>query len=128
MSAPELVRWGALGALLAAIAWTASGIIALVLVEPPATNMGPVGSLSWYLIDSSDALSRSSTDTKLRAAGNGGLNSSLLRGGVRGLVYSTLAFERSHAQGGGVATLVRFAARRLARLLSSHLFLVGLLW
>ncbi len=33
-----------------------SGIIALVLVEPPATNMGPVGSLSWYLIEASDAI------------------------------------------------------------------------
>ena len=56
MSSADLVRWGALGALLAAIAWTVSGIIALVLVQPPATNMGPQGSLSWYLIESSDAI------------------------------------------------------------------------
>jgi hypothetical protein len=51
-----LVKWGALGALLAAIAWTVSGIIAFVLVHPPASNMGPMGSLSWYLIESSDAI------------------------------------------------------------------------
>ena len=56
MSASDLIGWRALGALLAAIAWTVSGIIALVLVQPPATNMGPVGSLSWYLIESSDAI------------------------------------------------------------------------
>ncbi len=56
MSSSELVKWGALGALLAAIAWTVSGIVAFVLVHPPATNMGPVGSLSWYLIESSDAI------------------------------------------------------------------------
>jgi len=56
MSASELVRWGALGALLAAIAWTVSGIIAFVLVQPPASNMGPTGSLSWYLIVSNDAI------------------------------------------------------------------------
>lgn len=56
MSSSDLIRWGAPGALLAAIAWTASGIIAFVLVQPPASNMGPVGSLSWYLIESSDAI------------------------------------------------------------------------
>jgi hypothetical protein len=56
MLSSQLVRWGALGALLAATAWTISGIMALVLVQPPATNMGPVGSLSWYLIESSDAI------------------------------------------------------------------------
>lgn len=56
MTFSELVRWGALGALLAAIAWTASGIIAFMLVQPPASNMGSVGSLSWYLIESSDAI------------------------------------------------------------------------
>ena len=56
MYSSELIRWGALGALLAAIAWTVSGIVAFVLVEPPASNMGPQGSLSWYLIESSDAI------------------------------------------------------------------------
>ena len=56
MSSSNLVRWGALGALLAAIAWVVSGIIAFFLVQPPATNMGPTGSLSWYLIEASDAI------------------------------------------------------------------------
>jgi hypothetical protein len=56
MYSSDLVRWGALGALLAAIAWTVSGIVAFVLVQPPASNMGPQGSLSWYLIESSDAI------------------------------------------------------------------------
>lgn len=32
MSSSNLIGWGALGALLAAIAWTISGIIAFVLV------------------------------------------------------------------------------------------------
>ncbi len=52
----SLIRWGALGALLAATGWVVSGIIAFTLVQPPAINMGPVGSLSWYLIESSDAI------------------------------------------------------------------------
>lgn len=45
-----------MGALLAAIAWTISGFLALALVRPPATNMGSPGSLSWYLIGSADAV------------------------------------------------------------------------
>ena len=52
----NLIRWGAPGALLAAIAWTLSGIIAFLLVHPPESNMGPAGSTSWYLIESSDAV------------------------------------------------------------------------
>ncbi len=56
MSSLNLIRWGARGAVLAAVAWTLSGIFAFLLVQPPATNMGPAGSLSWYLIESSDAI------------------------------------------------------------------------
>ncbi|HZY65744.1 MAG: hypothetical protein M3N10_00330 [Actinomycetota bacterium] len=56
MSSSDLKRWGAPGTLLAAIAWTISGVIAFVLVQSPASNMGPTGSLSWYLIESSDAI------------------------------------------------------------------------
>jgi hypothetical protein len=53
MSSSSLVRWGLWGALLAATAWTASGIVAFVFGVAP---FGPVGSLSWYLIESSDAI------------------------------------------------------------------------
>jgi hypothetical protein len=53
MSSSSLVRWGLLGALLAAAGWTVSGIIAFAFGVAP---FGPVGSLSWYLIESSDAL------------------------------------------------------------------------
>src|SRR3712207_8779739 len=53
MSSSRLVRWGLLGALLAAAGWTVSGIIAFAFGVAP---FGPVGSLSWYLIESSDAL------------------------------------------------------------------------
>lgn len=50
------IRWGVLGALLAATAWMLSGVFAFMLVQPPASNMGPVGSLSWHLIEASDAI------------------------------------------------------------------------
>jgi hypothetical protein len=53
MSSSSLGRWGLLGALLAAAGWTVSGIIAFAFGVAP---FGPVGSLSWYLIESSDAL------------------------------------------------------------------------
>jgi hypothetical protein len=53
MSSSSLVRWGLLGALLAATAWTVSGIVAFVFGVAP---FGPVGSLSWYLIESSDGI------------------------------------------------------------------------
>lgn len=46
------VRWGVAGALLAAVALTFSGIVALI---SPYANMGPEGSTSWLLIESSDA-------------------------------------------------------------------------
>ena len=53
MSSSSQVRWGALGALLTAAVWTVSGIIAFAFGVAP---FGPVGSLSWYLIESSDAI------------------------------------------------------------------------
>ena len=43
----NLIRWGVSGALLAAIGWTVSSIVAFVFGVNP---FGPVGSLSWYLI------------------------------------------------------------------------------
>lgn len=52
MDSQKLVRWGWRGALLAALAWTVSGIFARIF---PGPNMGEVGSLSWRLIESSDA-------------------------------------------------------------------------
>jgi hypothetical protein len=53
MSSSSQVRWGALGALLAAAGWMVSGIVAFAFGVAP---FGPVGSLSWYLIETSDAL------------------------------------------------------------------------
>lgn len=52
MDSQNLVRSGWFGALLAALAWTVSGILAWIF---PGPNMGEVGSLSWRLIESSDA-------------------------------------------------------------------------
>jgi hypothetical protein len=49
----NLIRWGVRGALLAAIGWTVSSIVAFVFGVAP---FGPVESLSWYLIESSDAI------------------------------------------------------------------------
>lgn len=54
MSSSSWVRWGARGTLLAAIGLTVSSIVAFVLLQHPSSNMGPVGALSWYLIESSD--------------------------------------------------------------------------
>lgn len=53
MSSSSAVRLGTLGALVAAIGWIMSGTVALVFGVAP---FGPVGSLSWYLIESFDAL------------------------------------------------------------------------
>lgn len=53
MHAQKLLWVGVPGALLAALAWTVSGGLAFVFPEP---NMGPVGSLSWHLIEASDAI------------------------------------------------------------------------
>jgi hypothetical protein len=49
----NLIRWGALGALLAAVGFSVSSIVAFVFGVSP---FGPVGSLSWTLIESSDAI------------------------------------------------------------------------
>jgi hypothetical protein len=46
-------QWGARGALVAVGGLTVSAVLALVF---PGPNMGPQGSLSWYLIESSDAV------------------------------------------------------------------------
>jgi hypothetical protein len=55
MSSSSQVRWGALGALLTAAVWTVSGIIAFAFGVAP---FGHVGSLTWYLIGSSDAIAQ----------------------------------------------------------------------
>lgn len=55
MSSSNWVRWGVLGALLAAIGWTVSSIVASVFGVAP---FGPVGSLSWHLIESSDTIAQ----------------------------------------------------------------------
>lgn len=52
MFSSNFVRWGVLGALLAAIGWMVSGIVAFAF----GVAFGPVGSLSWYLIQSFDAI------------------------------------------------------------------------
>jgi hypothetical protein len=53
MDSPTLIRWAARGALLAGIAWMASGFFFYVF---PGEGDGPEGSLSWYLIESADAV------------------------------------------------------------------------
>jgi hypothetical protein len=50
---PSLVRWGLSGALLAGTGWMASGYFFYVF---PGVGDGPEGSLSWYLIESADAI------------------------------------------------------------------------
>jgi hypothetical protein len=49
----SLVRWGAIGAVIAGVAWAVSDIYALLL---PGEGEGPIGSTSSYLIESADAL------------------------------------------------------------------------
>jgi hypothetical protein len=53
MNSPKLIRWGVQGALLAGIAWMASGFFFYVF---PGEGDGPEGSLSWYLMESADAI------------------------------------------------------------------------
>jgi hypothetical protein len=53
MNSPKLIGWGVQGALLAGIAWMASGFFFYVF---PGEGDGPEGSLSWYLIESADAI------------------------------------------------------------------------
>jgi hypothetical protein len=50
---PSIVRWGVAGALLAGIGWMVSAFFFYVF---PGEGDGPVGSLSWYLIESADAV------------------------------------------------------------------------
>lgn len=52
-SGRSIVSWGVRGALLAAVASVLAGVFAAVF---PGRNMGPEGSLSWFLIESSDAV------------------------------------------------------------------------
>jgi hypothetical protein len=53
MNSTKLIRWGVRGALLAGIGWMASGFFFYVF---PGEGDGPEGSLSWYLIESADAV------------------------------------------------------------------------
>ncbi len=53
MSTPRLVRWGAIGAVIAGLAWAVSDIFALLF---PGQEEGPMGSTSYYLIESADAI------------------------------------------------------------------------
>lgn len=53
MNSPKLIRWGVRGALLAGIAWMASGFFFYVF---PGEGNGPEGSLSFYLMESADAI------------------------------------------------------------------------
>ncbi|MCV2489739.1 hypothetical protein OF117_10235 [Geodermatophilus sp. YIM 151500] len=52
------VRWGARGALLGGAMWILSGLLAFAF---GVRNMGPEGSLSWYLIESSDGIAVAGT-------------------------------------------------------------------
>ncbi len=53
MASSCLVRWGALGAVVAAIGWAVSGIFAFVF---PGEGAGPLGSTSAYLIELAHAI------------------------------------------------------------------------
>lgn len=55
---PRAVSWGAGGALLAGVMWILSGLLAFVF---QVRNMGPEGSLSWYLIETSDGVAVAGT-------------------------------------------------------------------
>src|SRR5215204_1628501 len=53
MPTSRLVQWGAIGAVIASVAWAVSDILALVF---PGQEEGPTGSTSFYLIESADAI------------------------------------------------------------------------
>ena len=53
MSKPVLVQWGAMGGLVAGVAWAVSDVLALLF---PGQEEGPIGSASSYLIESADAI------------------------------------------------------------------------
>ena len=48
MLSAELVRWGALGAFLAGVAWVVSGLISLAI---PGQGTEEIGSYSYYLLE-----------------------------------------------------------------------------
>src|SRR3712207_3378396 len=53
MPTSSFVRWGAIGAVIAGVAWAVSDIFALLF---PGEEEGPIGSTSFYLIESADAI------------------------------------------------------------------------
>jgi hypothetical protein len=53
MSRPRIVTWGVRGAAVAVVCSLMAGLTAAIL---PGRNMGPEGSLSWFLIESFDAV------------------------------------------------------------------------
>ena len=53
MSKPVLVQWGAIGGVVAGVAWAVSDVLALLF---PGQEEGPIGSASFYLIESADAI------------------------------------------------------------------------
>jgi hypothetical protein len=58
MPTSRLVQWGAIGAVIASVAWAVSDIYALLL---PGQGEGPIGSTSSYLIESADAIAEAGT-------------------------------------------------------------------
>jgi hypothetical protein len=53
MPTSRLVQWGAIGAVIAGVAWAVSDVLALLF---PGEEEGPIGSASYYLIESADAI------------------------------------------------------------------------
>jgi hypothetical protein len=53
MPTSRLVQWGAIGGVIAGLAWAVSDILALLF---PGQEEGPIGSTSFYLIESADAI------------------------------------------------------------------------
>ena len=51
MSSSDLIRWGAVGALLAGIAWLALGLIPLVILGQVALYFGGVATAEDYLLE-----------------------------------------------------------------------------
>src|SRR5215207_9631929 len=53
MPTSRLVQWGAIGSVIAGVAWAISDVLALLF---PRQEEGPTGSTSFYLIESADAI------------------------------------------------------------------------
>src|SRR5687768_2117566 len=53
MPTSRLVRWGAVGAVIAGLAWAVSGVFAFIF---PGEQAGPLGSTSAYLIEAAHAI------------------------------------------------------------------------